>query len=139
YAVFSAHCEENDIQPITPVPERELPEGARPAPLHRKRPWRRLTTADSHQPRVPSRARKTKGAKPRRPARLAPTNRGGIDAPETDEIACVCGVNEESDEVFVNCVICGRWSHTACYGLGDDVTKFVCWECGDQPKKKRRR
>ncbi|KAI8493231.1 hypothetical protein Bbelb_292350 [Branchiostoma belcheri] len=86
-------AQENDIQPITPVPERELPEVARPAPLHRKRPWRRLTTADSHQPRVPSRARKTKGAKPRRPARLAPTNRGGIDAPETDEIACVCGVN----------------------------------------------
>ncbi|KAI8487285.1 hypothetical protein Bbelb_350830 [Branchiostoma belcheri] len=36
--VFSAHCEENYIQPITAVPERDPTQDGRPAPLHRKRP-----------------------------------------------------------------------------------------------------
>ncbi|XP_078571528.1 uncharacterized protein LOC144859116 [Branchiostoma floridae x Branchiostoma japonicum] len=137
--VFAAHCREMGMQPIPAVPEREPQQGGRPTPLHQKRPWRRLTTADTHQPRIPSRTRKVKGAKPRRPARLTAANRRQLEPPDTDEISCVCGIDEENGEMFVNCDICGRWSHTDCYGVGADVTKFVCWECGDQPRKKRRR
>eukprot|EP00058_Branchiostoma_floridae_P016417 XP_002601905.1 hypothetical protein BRAFLDRAFT_86389 [Branchiostoma floridae] len=89
--VFAAHCREMGMQPIPAVPEREPQQGGRPTPLHQKRPWRRLTTAYTHQPRIPSRTRKVKGAKPRRPARLTAANRRQLEPPDTDEISCNCG------------------------------------------------
>jgi len=139
--VFSAYCEAHNLQPLAPQPSRERSRSSRgrPTPLHQKRPWRRMSTADSHQPRIPSRTRQVKGAKPRRPSRLTPANRRQLDPPETDEIGCICGIDEEDGQVFVNCDVCGRWSHIECYKLSNDVTQFVCYECGPLPKRKRRR
>ncbi|CAH1277295.1 Hypp9549, partial [Branchiostoma lanceolatum] len=126
--VFDTYCQQHDLQQRAPQPSRVRLERGRPAPLHQKRPLRRINTSDSHQQRVPSRSRQVKGGKPRRPSRLTPANRRNIDPPETDEIACVCGIEEEDDQVFVNCDLCGRWSHIECFNLSSDVTQFVCFE-----------